>query len=133
MISMVSLFECITRSSSLSKEEIKLFAIVNRIFHLSDFLRLVIMSFKYGLILLRYSLTDNVLFSSLLLSYSFFFFFLIFCRVVYSKLLLRKLLWKLSSSFLCSERFSISLSILFLIAYGFFSCLKRFLTFLTAV
>ena len=131
MISMVSLFECITRSSSLSKEEIKLFAIVNRIFHLSDFLRLVIMSFKYGLILLRYSLTDNVLFSSLLLSYSFF--FLLVCRVEYSKLLLRKLLWKLSSSFLCSERFSISLSILFLIAYGFFSCLKRFLTFLTAV
>ena len=131
MISMVSLFECITRSSSLSKEEIKLFAIVNRIFHLSDFLRIVIMSFKYGLILLRYSLTDNVLFSSLLLSYSFF--FLLVCRVEYSKLLLRKLLWKLSSSFLCSERFSISLSILFLIAYGFFSCLKRFLTFLTAV
>ena len=132
MISMVSLFECITRSSSLSKEEIKLFAIVNRIFHLSDFLRIVIMSFKYGLILLRYSLTDNVLFSSLLLSYSFFFFLLV-CWVEYSKLLLRKLLWKLSSSFLCSERFSISLSILFLIAYGFFSCLKRFLTFLTAV
>ena len=133
MISMVSLFECITRSSSLSKEEIKLFAIVNRIFHLSDFLRLVIMSFKYGLILLRYSLTDNVLFSSLLLSYSFFFVFVLVCQVEYSKLLLWKLLQKLSSSFLFSERFLVSLSILCLIAYGFFSCLKRFLTSLTAV
>ena len=45
--SMLSLFECITRFSSLSIEEIKLFAIVNWIFHVSDFLRLFIMSFKY--------------------------------------------------------------------------------------
>ena len=29
MVSMLSLFECVTRSSSLSKEEIKLFTIVN--------------------------------------------------------------------------------------------------------
>ena len=44
--------------------------IVNWIFHVSDFLRLFMMSFKLGLILLRYSSTDNVLFLSLLLSYS---------------------------------------------------------------
>ena len=51
MISMLSLLERITHSSSLSMEEIKLFAIVNWIFHMSDFLRLSMMSFKYGLIL----------------------------------------------------------------------------------
>ena len=61
MISVLSLFEWITHSSSLSMEEIKLFAIVNWIFHVSDFLRLFMMSFKYGLILLRYSSTDSVL------------------------------------------------------------------------
>ena len=37
---------------------------------LTDFLRLFLMSFKYDLILLRYSLTDSVLFLSPLLSYS---------------------------------------------------------------
>ena len=37
---MLSLFECITRFSSLSMEEIKLFPIVNYIFHMSDFLDL---------------------------------------------------------------------------------------------
>ena len=67
---MLSLFECITHSSSLSLEEIKLIAIFNWIFHVSDFLRLFMMSFKYGLILLRYSLTDRVLFLSTLLSNS---------------------------------------------------------------
>ena len=70
MISMLSLFECITCSSLLSKEEIKLFAIVNSIFYVSDFLRLFMMSFKYRLILLRYSSTDSVLFLSQLLLYS---------------------------------------------------------------
>ena len=65
MISMLSLFECITRSSSLSKEEIKLFAIVNCTFHVS-----FMISFKYGLILLKYSSTYSVLFLPLLLSYS---------------------------------------------------------------
>ena len=63
---MLSLVECVIRSSSLSKEELKLFAIVNWIFHLSD----VLISFKYGLIFLRYSSTNSVLFLSLLLSYS---------------------------------------------------------------
>ena len=36
---------------------------------MSDFLRLF-MSFKYGLILLKYSSTDSVLFPSLVLPYS---------------------------------------------------------------
>ena len=39
-------------------------------FQVSDFLRLFIMFFKYGLILLEYSSTNNVLFLSMLLSYS---------------------------------------------------------------
>ena len=56
---MLLLIECITRSSSLSMEEIKLFAIVNWIFHVSKFLRLLMMSFKHDLILLRYSSTDS--------------------------------------------------------------------------
>ena len=45
MTSMLSLFECITHSSSLSTEEIMLFAIVNSIFYASDFLRLFMVSF----------------------------------------------------------------------------------------
>ena len=64
MISMLSLFECITHSLSLSIQETKLFAIGNSIFHVSYFLRLLMMSFKYGLILLRYSSTDSLLFLS---------------------------------------------------------------------
>ena len=63
IISMLSLFEYITWSSSLSMEKINLFVIVNWIFHVSDFLRLLIMSFKYGLIL-TYSSTESVLFLS---------------------------------------------------------------------
>ena len=50
MISILSLFEWITRFSSRSLEEIKLIAIVNWIFHVSDFLRSFMISFKYGLI-----------------------------------------------------------------------------------
>ena len=41
MISMLSIFECITRSSSLSMKKIKLIAIVNWIFPVSDFLRVL--------------------------------------------------------------------------------------------
>ena len=67
---MLSSFECITCSLSLSMEEIKLFAIGNWIVHLSDFLRRFMMFFKYGLILVRYSSTDSVLLLSPLLSYS---------------------------------------------------------------
>ena len=51
MIFMLIRFECISRSSSLSMEEIKLFAIPNLVFHVSDFSRLLMISFKYGLIL----------------------------------------------------------------------------------
>ena len=61
---MLPLFECIKWSSSLYMEEVKLFAIVNWTFHASDFLRLFTMSFKYGIILLRYSLTDRFFISS---------------------------------------------------------------------
>ena len=67
---MLSFFECIARSSSLSIEEITLFAIVNLMFHLLDFLKIFMMSFKYGLFLLRRFSTDYALFLSLLLSYS---------------------------------------------------------------
>ena len=61
MISMLSLFECITHSSSLSLEK-KLVAIVNGIFQVSDFLRFFMISFKYDLILLRYYSTVSVSF-----------------------------------------------------------------------
>ena len=70
MIFMLTRFECISRSSSLSMEEIKLFAIASLVFHVPDFSRLLMISFKYGLILLWYSSTDSVLFLSLLRSYS---------------------------------------------------------------
>ena len=59
---MLPVFECITSSSSVSLEDIKLIAIVNWIFHASDFLRSVMISFKYGLTLLRYSSIYSVLF-----------------------------------------------------------------------
>ena len=70
MISILSLFECITRSSSVSLEEIKLIAIAIWIFQVSDFVRLFMISFKYDLILLRHYSDDSVLFLSLLPSYS---------------------------------------------------------------
>ena len=69
MISMLSLFECITRSLSDPLEDIKLIAIANWIFHVSDVLGLFAMSFKYGLISSRYYLIDGVLVLSSLLSY----------------------------------------------------------------
>ena len=70
MVSMLSLLQCITHSSSLSMEEIKLIAIISWIFHVPEFLRLFIMPLKYGLILIRHSSTDSVSFLSLLPSYS---------------------------------------------------------------
>ena len=71
MTFMLSLFECITRSSSLpSSEEEKLGIIVNWIFHVTACLRSFIMSLKYGLILSRYPSTDSILFLSPLLLYS---------------------------------------------------------------
>ena len=57
---MLSLFEYIKHSSSLAMKEIKLFSIANWIFHVSDFLRLFMMPFKYGIILLKNSATDSV-------------------------------------------------------------------------
>ena len=45
----------------LSIKDINSFATVNLIFIVSDFLRLF-MSFKYGIILLRYYISDSVLF-----------------------------------------------------------------------
>ena len=55
----------ITHSLSLSLEELKLIAVVNWILHVSGFLKSFLMSFKYGLILSRYSSFDCVLFISL--------------------------------------------------------------------
>ena len=70
MISILSISESITCSASLSMEEINLFAIVNWIFHVPDFLRLFVMPFKCRLILLRCSSADTFLFLSALPSYS---------------------------------------------------------------
>ena len=67
---MLLLLECITYSSYLSLEDIRLNAIANWIFHVSDFLGSFAISFKYDLILLRYSSIDSVLFLSPLLPYS---------------------------------------------------------------
>ena len=50
MTSMLSLFECITCSSATSVVEIKITAIAGWIFHVTDLLRLFMMSFKYSLI-----------------------------------------------------------------------------------
>ena len=69
IITILSFCECITLSLPLSLEKIKLIAIVNGIFHVSFFLRLLMMSFKYGLILLTYCSTDSVVFLSPILSY----------------------------------------------------------------
>ena len=62
MTSTLSLFECITRSPSLSLEDIKLTAIFDWIFQISYFLRSFMTYFKCSLILLRYSSNDGVLF-----------------------------------------------------------------------
>ena len=56
--------------SSTFLEEMKLILIVNWIFHVSYFWRLIIIFLKLGLILSKYSFTDRFLFLSLLLSYS---------------------------------------------------------------
>ena len=48
MISMLSIFECITCFLGLSMKEIKVFAIINWIFYVSDFLRLFIIFFNGG-------------------------------------------------------------------------------------
>ena len=56
---MLSLFYCIVCSLSVSLEEIKLIAIFNQVFHVSNFRKLVIIYSKYGLTLLIYSSIDN--------------------------------------------------------------------------
>ena len=62
---------CVTRSLSLIiMEEGKLLGIANRIFQVSYFLRLFLMSFKYAIILLRDFSTNSVFFLSSYLSYS---------------------------------------------------------------
>ena len=58
MSSMSSLFECITCSSSLSLEEVKLIETVNKYFHVPDFWKSIIISFKQGLV----SVTDSFTF-----------------------------------------------------------------------
>ena len=86
----------------------KLIAIANWIFHISDFLRLFMVSLKYGLILLSYSSTAGVLFLSPLLSYSINY---------YSK---NYLFLLVDNNLLHAQRFLISLLILFLIALFLF-------------
>ena len=78
-------------------------------FSVSDFFRLFI-SFKYGLILLRYFLTDSDLFLSPLLSYS------IYCY------------WFITIFFFILKIFQISLIILSLIALFSFFSLKRLIS-----
>ena len=70
IISTLSLFECITPSSSLSLKDTRLIAILLWVFHVSTFLRSLMIFSKYGLILIRYSPIDKVLFLPLLLSCS---------------------------------------------------------------
>ena len=67
MFSLLSLFQCIVCSSSLSLEEVESIAIVNWMFYMSEFLRLFLKLFKYSLIELRNFLTDSVFLSPLLL------------------------------------------------------------------
>ena len=68
MVSMLSLFHCIACPSSLSSlDKVKLIVIVNWILHVSDVLRLFMVSFRYGLVLLRYFLIHSVFLSPFLL------------------------------------------------------------------
>ena len=125
MISKLSLFEYITRSSPLSLQEIKSVAIVNLFFYVSDFLRLHMMSFKFGLILLRYSSTDSVL------SYHRYFHIQYnyysknyLLLLVYNNLFLHALfLFLIALFFFNLKRFFTSLII---VSYIYFFSLKRF-------
>ena len=63
MTSVLLFFECIILSLSVSLKEIKLIAIVIRIFVFSDFFSIFI-SFRCGLFLLEYSLMDKGVFLS---------------------------------------------------------------------
>ena len=141
MISLFSLFECITCYSSSFLAEIKLIAIVNWIFQVSGLLRLFMMSFKYGLILFGYSPIESVLFLSPLLSYWRLNYLLkksYLLLMVYHNLLYAKKVPNISkySFFNCflfffqTKRFLISLTAMS--SFSFFS-LKIFLTFLIKV
>ena len=112
-------------------KEIKLFTIVNWVFHVSDVLRLFLMSFKYGLISLRYSSTDSVLFLSLLLSIAVTFVFNIIVspKINYSYWFIIILFF----FFMFKKIFLISLYILPLITSISFFNLKRFLISLLVV
>ena len=93
----------------------EIIAIANWITHVADFLRLFMISFKCGLILLRYFSTDSVLFPSP--------YFHIRCN----------LCWFIIIFFFISKRFLISLSILSLITLFYFFNLKRFFKILIVV
>ena len=141
MISMLSLFKFITCSSSLScLQEIKLIVIVNSIFHVSHILRLFLISFKYGLIFLRYVLTDSVFLSPVLLifnmitttkiTYSYWF-------IIISFFMLKKIpcISNYSVFYCFISFFSLKRVLIPLIAASFVSffslfSLKRFLTYL---
>ena len=70
LISILSLFEYITYFSSLCMEQINLFDFISLNFQVSSLFRLFMISFKYGLTLLRYYSTGSASFWSPLLSYS---------------------------------------------------------------
>ena len=125
MISMLSLFECITYSSSLSLEEIKSVAIVIWILHALDLLKLLLIFFKYVLILLIYSSTDSFFFC-----HRYFHNQHNYCSKDYLFLVLCNNLLFMSS---CPKRFLISLIVIFLITLFFIFGLKRFLISLTVV
>ena len=113
MISMSSLSECITCSSSLSLEEMKLFAIVNWIFHVSNFWD------KLRCLLIMDAFKDMPQLKV------FYLYYLIFCihYNCYSKNIY--CYWFIVSSS-CSKWFLISLSIPSLIALVSCFSLKRF-------
>ena len=77
---MLSLFECMRRSSALSLGEIKLIGIGYWVCHFSDFLRLFIMSSKNGLISSRYSLIHRIFFINIV----FIFGIIIAWKIIYS-------------------------------------------------
>ena len=130
----LSLFERTTHSSSLSVEEIKLFNIANWIFYVSYFLRLFIMSFKYGLILLRYSCTDIVLYCFITIGFMFniiftpwitysYYFMIIFFFFFFKKNFNASNIFNYFSFFFDVKRFLISLITVYFSSFSW----KRFL------
>ena len=133
MVSLLSLFECITCSWSLSLEEIKLVAV----FQVSDFLRLFI-SFKYGFIKVFFdfsvfisiaitSIFNIIVTPKITHSYWFVKIFFLLKRVLKSLIILSLIA---SFSFFRLKRFLIFLIILFLYFQflGFFPRSYKFLT-----